>query len=466
MSGATIVLDIGKTNAKLALIDGNGNIIDTCRRVNTVLHDGQYPHLNTEGLWQWMLKTFTEFARRMPIAAIVPVAHGATAALVDDDELALPVLDYESALPEQSEPAYRNLRDRFDKTYSPALPLGLNLGRQLFWLSQTFPAKFAQTRHILMYPQYWAWRLSGVAASEVTSLGCHTDLWRPHERCYSTLVERMQWRQLFPPLREAGAALGTVRPSIAARTGLPLDCMIICGIHDSNASLLRHLPEHKDAVAPTVLSTGTWVVAAAFDAPLDRLVEEHDMLANVNAFGDPVACMRFMGGREFSAIAGEDAQPCEADDIASMIERGTMALPCFAEAGGPFANHANHANHAGNAGHIHGPQPRTRQERYAVATLYCALMTDFCLDRLGTAAPVVVEGSFAGNPFFAPLLAALRPGQTVSVSNDASGTTSGGLMLHRGRVATHDDVAISPFVHAGAVSLGDYRARWRMFVES
>jgi L-fuculokinase len=30
-----------------------------------------------------------------------------------------------------------------------------------------------------MYPQYWAWRLCGAAASEATSLGCHTDLWHP-----------------------------------------------------------------------------------------------------------------------------------------------------------------------------------------------------------------------------------------------------------------------------------------------
>lgn len=30
-----------------------------------------------------------------------------------------------------------------------------------------------------MYPQYWALRLTGIAANEVTSLGCHTDLWNP-----------------------------------------------------------------------------------------------------------------------------------------------------------------------------------------------------------------------------------------------------------------------------------------------
>jgi hypothetical protein len=38
-------------------------------------------------------------------------------------------------------------------------------------------------------------------------------------------------------------------------------------------------------------------------------------------------------------------------------------------------------------------------------------MSDYCLDALGVSAPgaaIVVEGSFTGNPWFAPLLAALR----------------------------------------------------------
>ena len=45
--------------------------------------------------------------------------------------------------------------------------------------------------HVLLLPQYFAWRLCDVMASEVTSLGCHSDLWRPLERAYSRLaVER------------------------------------------------------------------------------------------------------------------------------------------------------------------------------------------------------------------------------------------------------------------------------------
>jgi sugar (pentulose or hexulose) kinase len=442
MNDALIVLDIGKTNAKLALIDAAGRVLAEQRRPNAVLTDGPYPHHDTDGLWDWMLATCRSFATQAHLSAIVPVTHGATAALVDADGLVLPVLDYEAELPGVD---YAALRPSYDETLSPGLPAGLNLGRQLAWLQARFPAEFGRARHILMYPQYWAWRLCGAAASEATSLGCHTDLWNPRAQTYSSLVARMGWTALMPPLAPAHAALGALRPEIAAATGLPADCQVLCGIHDSNASLLRYLGKDEG----TVLSTGTWMIAAAFGASLDGLREEADMLANTNALGRPVACMRFMGGREFGELAGAAPVACGFDDIERLVARGTLALPCFAATGGPFA---------GRTGSIKGPPPLDARERYALATLYCVLMTDYCLDALGATGPLAVEGSFTANPWFGPLLAALRPQQPVSYSDDASGTTCGGWMLRYRDAPPGTGTAIA----ARAPSrLNVYRDRWR-----
>jgi sugar (pentulose or hexulose) kinase len=441
MADALIVLDIGKTNAKLALIDAAGTLLAEQRRPNAVRTDGPYAHLDTDGLWDWLLATCRAFAARAHVSAIVPVTHGATAALVDDAGLVLPVLDYEAELPgvDYTGPSY-------DETLSPRLPAGLNLGRQLAWLHARFPREFARARHILMYPQYWAWRLCGAAAAEATSLGCHTDLWNPRTQAFSSLVERMGWTALMPPLAPAHAVLGTLRPEIAAATGLPDDCEVLCGIHDSNASLLRYLGRAEG----TVLSTGTWMIAAAFGTALDGLCEQADMLANTNALGQPVACMRFMGGREFGELAGSDPVTCEFDAIERLVARGKVALPCFAATGGPFA---------GRTGSIEGPPPADARERYALATLYCVLMTDYCLDALGAAGPLAVEGSFTANPWFGTLLAALRPQQPVSYSDDASGTTCGGWMLrYRDAPPPGTSTAIAPRAPAGMEA---YRARWR-----
>jgi len=443
MHDALIVLDIGKTNAKLALIDAAGRVLAEQRRANAMLTDGPYAHHDTDGLWDWMLATCRSFATQAHVSAIVPVTHGATAALVDDAGLVLPVLDYEAELPGVD---YAALRPVYDETLSPGLPAGLNLGRQLAWLQARFPDDFGHARHILMYPQYWAWRLCGVAASEATSLGCHTDLWNPRTQTYSSLVARMGWTPLMPPLAPAHAVLGTLRPDIAAATGLPADCQVLCGIHDSNASLLRYLGNGEG----TVLSTGTWMIAAAFGASLDRLREQADMLANTNALGRPVACMRFMGGREFGELAGAAPVTCGFDDIERLVARGTLALPCFAATGGPFA---------GRTGSIEGPLPADARERYALATLYCVLMTDYCLDALGAAGPLAVEGSFTANPWFGALLAALRPQQPVSYSDDASGTTCGGWMLrYRDAAPPGAGTAIAARAPAG---LDAYRGRWR-----
>jgi len=446
---ALIVLDIGKTNAKLALIDAAGHVLAEQRRANVVLNDGPYPHLDTEGIWNWMLGVCRGFAQIAHVSAIVPVTHGATAALVSASGLALPVLDYEAQLPGVD---YDALRPDFAETFSPSLPAGLNLGRQLAWLAQRFPVEFARTRHILMYPQYWAWRLSGAATSEVTSLGCHTDLWDPLRQDYSSLVDRMGWQALMPPLARAWDSLGSLRPEVASATGLPASCQVLCGIHDSNASLLRYLSQANIsdmAEARTVLSTGTWMIAAAFGADLNGLCERADMLANTNALGQPVACMRFMGGREFGAIAGPAPQACTQDDLARLLAHGTLALPCFAETGGPFA---------GGSGRITGPEPATPCERYALATLYCVLVTDYCLDALGAAGPITVEGSFTVNPWFGALLAALRPQQSVSYSDDASGTTCGGWLLrYRDGVPPGDSRRIEALDLPG---LAAYRQRW------
>lgn len=444
---ALIVLDIGKTNVKLALVDAKGQLLAEQRRANAIVPDAPYPHHDTEGIWHWMLTTCRAFSQQARVSAIVPVTHGATAALVDDAGLVLPVLDYEAELGPDD---YASLRPPYAETYSPALPAGLNLGRQLAWLQQHHAADFARAHHILMYPQYWAWRLCGQAAGEATSLGCHTDLWDPQRQDYSSLVTRMGWQDKLPPLAPAGAALGPLLPEVAAATGLPADCQVLCGIHDSNASLIRYLGGARAPAARTVLSTGTWTIVAAFGIALDHLNEAADMLANTNALGQPVACMRFMGGREFAALAGNAPETCSAQELLQVLAQGSMALPCFAAGGGPFAQ---------RQGSLVGPAPGNARERYAVATLYSVLMTDYCLDALGARGPLTVEGSFTANPWFGPLLASLRPQQAISYSDDASGTTVGGWLLRYPDASAPGNIVAQ--TASDLAGLAAYRANWR-----
>lgn len=455
MTEAIAVFDIGKTNIKLTLVDEQGRELAVRRAANQVRSDGLYPHHDVGRIEAWLVNNLAALARDWSIRAIVPVAHGATAALVDEEALVLPIADYEHdfVLPPHCAP-YEAIRPSFDESCSPQLGVGLNLGRQLYAQSQQFPQAFARARTLLMYPQYWAWRLSGVAAAEVSSLGCHTDLWQPAKGDYSSLVQRCGWSHLMPPLRSAWDRLGNVRAEIAQATGLPTDCAVLCGVHDSNASLLRYL-RTTTAGPRVVLSTGTWVIAAALDGRLSHLQEEADMLANVNVAGAAVPCMRFMGGREFAQLAG-DAPDCDLSALQHLIDAGVMALPCFSGCGGPFA---------GRTGSILGDLPSHPSARYALATLYCALMTDHCLSLLDCPGDIVVEGSFTANPHFAAVLSALT-GRGVFSSPDTSGTTIGGWLL--GRWAQATAVAqLPPLVPSQTASLHGleaYRQRWQRMV--
>ena len=106
------------------------------------------------------------------------------------------------------------------------------------------------------------------------------------------------------------------------------DVAVHCGIHDFSASLLPHLKERKPPFA--VVSTGTWVILFAVGGDIDKLDPERDTLANVSALGDPVACARFMGGREFERLTGGDESDAERRGSRPRARRSSiMALPTF-----------------------------------------------------------------------------------------------------------------------------------------
>jgi sugar (pentulose or hexulose) kinase len=365
---------------------------------------------------------------------------------------ALPALDYEHAGPDECAGELAAQLDPFALTGSPILPLGLCLGAQLYWQERSFPRAFEKASAILPLAQYWAWRLSGVLATEVTSLGAHTHLWRPTEARYSGLVERRGWMSLFPPMRRAWETLGPVRPEVAAATGLPRDCRVVAGIHDSNASYLPHLVARP---APfTVLSTGTWVIAMAAGGAIARLDPTADMLANVDAHGQPVPTARFMGGREVELAAGADAlqTPAGPNDVAAIVAADAMALPSFVAGSGPFM---------GRPGQIVGDPGVAPAGRAALAALYAALTVDRMLEQLGASGPVIIEGSFHRNAAFCGLLAALRSGQAIHAMDDPSGTARGAWLLARWDDRPHwPNELPAPRKAWTNAGLAAYRARW------
>jgi len=442
------VIDLGKTNAKVALFDlTTAQELERFTTANRALGGAPYQHFDTEALWAFMLQSLRQLAEKHEVHAISITTHGATAALLNaNGSLALPILDYEDDGPHATATEYDALRPAFAETGSPRLPNGLNLGAQIFWQQCKFPEAFAKVRWIVTYPQYWAYRLCGVLANEVTSLGCHTDLWAYAKGDYSSLVDTMDWRKLMPPLRKANEQLGFLRGEGAERTGLPPQTPIYCGLHDSNASLFPHLTNQLNSFS--VVSTGTWVVCMAVGGTPMELDAARDTLMNVNAFGQPVPSSRFMGGREFQILSEQfGGSPTEADAKA-VFAAGAMLLPSVVLGSGPFPNRAMQW--------VNGDS-LTPAQRQVCASYYLALMTAICLHLIGAQGETIVEGPFAGNSFYLQMLQAAT-GRSIKLSPSTStGTTLGAALLAS---KTSHPIAYGASVLPALAAAQDYAAQW------
>ncbi|HEV2597887.1 carbohydrate kinase [Sphingopyxis sp.] len=454
---AIIVIDLGKTLSKVSLWSSSGEMLDRQVRPNERAETGDISRLDALGIETWLVEALGRYAGE-DVGAIVPVGHGAGVVAVSGLTPIFLPLDYEQPVPPNILAAYREERDSFVVTGSPALPGGLNLGAQLYWMDRLYPRVMAGAT-LLPWAQYWALFLSGRAASEVTSLGCHSDLWNPLRGRFAPLADRMGWSRRFAPLSRAGDILGPIRPEIAARTGLPATTQIYTGLHDSNAALLaaRGFAEIEGHEA-TILSTGTWFVAMRLTAEAvdpTRLREGRDCLVNVDAYGRPVPSARFMGGREIETVIEIDTrrvdirpdQPKLLAAVPAVIEKGAMMRPTLAPDSGPFPD-------------IKGgwlAEPADWYERRAAMCLYAALVADTSLSLIGSRDRLLVEGRFAEAEVFVRALAALRPETQVFTANAHNDVSFGALRLvdpslrPRGQL-----VRVEPL----GEDLSRYRQRW------
>jgi sugar (pentulose or hexulose) kinase len=293
-------------------------------------------------------------------------------------------------------------------------------------------------------------RMTGVAASEATSLGCHTDLWCPASADFSSMVDHLGWRHLLPSVRSAFAALGPLLPELCAQTGVKQGTLVHSGIHDSNASFLPHLLSRNPPFS--VISTGTWVIIFSSGGDLQHLDPARDTLANSDAFGKPVASARFMGGREYEVLT-KGLPPSNYDQLDEVLDKGIFLLPAIENGSGPFIGcEASWSPAKPDASLIP-----------AVASLYLAMMTATSLALTGSRGELIVEGPFAKNPIFLNMLN-VATGQPVFTSASSStGTSIGAALLALGENTPFElhSQSVTPPEARLAARLGIWRDRWR-----
>jgi sugar (pentulose or hexulose) kinase len=418
------VLDIGKTNVKLLVASEDGWPLEMHSIPNAANTSGPYLAYDLAGLEEWFLDALAKVSRRHAIGALIATAHGCGAVLVDEDQPVLPMMDYDAVSPPAIDQAYVRIAPTYREVFCGTGAGAMRLAKQLLWQESEFPAEFARAKTYLTTAQFFAMRLGGRAASEISQLAAQGHIWDLCHHRPSSIMRERGWAHLLPQRAPAGALLGTVSEAVAKRTGLALTTEILCGVHDSNANLFRY--KAAGMADASILSTGTWMIGFQRDLDLDKLDATRAMVLNIDVDGENVPSTLSMTGREYDLIRKEKSAADAAVFAAlpTLVARRTLALPSFVGDDGLFPG-------AAHRGRIIGPPPETPAEWQGLAVLYAAFSANRCLDALGSSKRIVIDGGFAANLPFARCLAALRPSQDVSVSQSRDGTALGAALLWR-----------------------------------
>lgn len=249
------VFDIGKTNKKIMLFNDKMKVVhEEEQKFAEVRDDEGFECDDLERIENWLLSTIKNFAAsdKYDLTDINITTYGATIVCLNENgKRVTPAYNYLKPLDDRiPESIYKRNggRDEFcRRTASPALGM-LNSGMQLLWLKRTKPELFAEIRHVLHFPQYLSYTLTGKIYSEHTSIGCHTALWD---------FDNMKYHQWISTL---GISLPDPVP-VDTNTEISIEgkkVRVGIGIHDSSSSLAPYFSESRGKFI--LLSTGTWCI--------------------------------------------------------------------------------------------------------------------------------------------------------------------------------------------------------------
>ena len=300
------IFDIGKTNKKLFLFNENYEIVyeKSTQFDETTDEDGD-PCEDVELLSSWVIDTFNEVLQNpdFEIKALNFSTYGASLVHLDSEGKVIAPLynylkPYSEELKKQFYSTYGGEQVFTRKTASPVLG-NLNSGMVLYRLKYENPALFAQIHYSLHLPQYISFLFTGQYFSDITSIGCHTNLWDFEENQYHEWVEKEGVNKKIAPL--------TPRGGVNASNILPLwglgGLFLGFGLHDSSAALIPYLATFKGQKF-VLISTGTWCITLnPFNhTPLTDEELLQDCLIYMQYTGDPVKASRLFAGYEHEQI--------------------------------------------------------------------------------------------------------------------------------------------------------------------
>jgi sugar (pentulose or hexulose) kinase len=245
-------------------------------------------------LTKWVKQSFQQIVNdpQFELKAINFSAYGATFVFLDEHLTVIPPLynylkPYAQPILEKFYDSYGG-RSEFSKiTASPVLG-NLNSGMQLYRLKWEKPDTFRKVKYALHLPQYLSFILTSSLYSDITSIGCHTNLWNFDRNTYHEWVNKEHVREKLAEILPCMAIAGYVNNRIPVGGG----------VHDSSAALIPYLHSFHEPFV--LLSTGTWCISLnPFNhSSLSDDDVQQDCLCYLSHDGRAVKASRLFAGHE------------------------------------------------------------------------------------------------------------------------------------------------------------------------
>jgi sugar (pentulose or hexulose) kinase len=292
-----LIFDVGKTNKKMLLFDEQYAIVykESVRFEETRDEDG-FPCEDINALRDWITSSLERMLLnpQYTIKAINFSAYGASFVYIDETgKPILPLYNYLKPYPEllleEFYSTYGGKEEFARRTASPVLG-SLNSGLQFYRIKYEKPEVFKKIKYALHLPQYLSFILTGKPTSEITSIGCHTNLWDFTSNHYHDWVAKENLDTKLPLIDKSDRCFIITRDGKSILTGI--------GLHDSSAALIPYLNNFHEPFI--LLSTGTWSISLnPFN--YNALSEEElkkDCLCYLTYKGRPVKASRIFAGHE------------------------------------------------------------------------------------------------------------------------------------------------------------------------
>ena len=292
------VFDIGKTNKKMLVFDARYQVVaeETTSFAEDVDDDG-FPCEHLHRLTAWISHQVQLLKQSIifQLKAINFSTYGASLLYVDaQGNRIAPLYNYLKPYPpdllQQFYSAHGDPEKIAEETSSPMMG-HLNAGLQLYWLKHQKPALYNKLAHVIHFPQYLSYQLTGKIVAENTNVGCHSAMWNFKENAYHGWLQDEEIRSKLSMVVKGNKAM-----IVNGEDGM--DIAVGIGLHDSSAAIIPYLISFNEPFI--IVSTGTWMISLnPFNKELPQVDElKKGCLSYLTYEGDPVKISMLFAGHD------------------------------------------------------------------------------------------------------------------------------------------------------------------------